>query len=146
MDDNYLVINPFYVECFWRNQNIFAFHILACLLYYSDVTSVSWHLKSLTNWLFIQQFGWWRWKKHQDPYYWHFVRVIHWWLVVSPHKRPIMQKVCPCHNIICRLWCQKQVSQAGISNYIPQFTMGCNYLSLPEIPASGNKVLIGCRY
>ena len=34
------------------------------------------------------------------------------------------------------------VSQAWISNYIPQFTVGCNYLSLPEIPASGNKVLI----
>ena len=40
------------------------------------------------------------------------------------------------------LYCQKQVSQAGISNYIPQFTLGCNYLSLPDIPASGNKVLI----
>ena len=40
------------------------------------------------------------------------------------------------------LWCQKQVSQAGISNCIPQFTVGCNYLSLPEIPASGNNVLI----
>ena len=40
------------------------------------------------------------------------------------------------------LWCQKQVSQAGISNYIPQFTVGCSYLSLSEIPASGNKVLI----
>ena len=36
----------------------------------------------------------------------------------------------------------KQVSQAGISNYIPQFTVGCNYLSLSAIPASGNKVLI----
>ena len=36
---------------------------------------------------------------------------------------------------------QKQVSQTGISNYIPQLTVGCNYLSLPEIPASGNKVL-----
>ena len=35
-----------------------------------------------------------------------------------------------------------QVSQAGISNYIPQFTVGCNYLSLPEIPAPGNKVFI----
>ena len=35
------------------------------------------------------------------------------------------------------LCCQKQVSQAGISNYIPQFTVGCNYLSLPEILASG---------
>ena len=38
------------------------------------------------------------------------------------------------------LCCQKQVSQAEISNYIPQFTVGCNYLSLHEIPASGNKV------
>ena len=38
------------------------------------------------------------------------------------------------------LCCQKQVSQAGISNCIPQNTVGCNYLSLPEIPASGNKV------
>ena len=30
--------------------------------------------------------------------------------------------------------------QAGISNYIPHFTVGCNYLSLQELPASGNKV------
>ena len=43
------------------------------------------------------------------------------------------------------LCCQKQVSQAGISNYIAQFTAGCNYLFLPEIPASGDKVLI-CQY
>ena len=27
-------------------------------------------------------------------------------------------------------------------NYIPQFTVGCNYLSQPEIPAIGNKFLI----
>ena len=38
--------------------------------------------------------------------------------------------------------CQKQISQAGISNYILQLAAGCNYLSLAEIPASGNKVLI----
>ena len=37
---------------------------------------------------------------------------------------------------------EKQVSQAWISNCIPQYTVGCNYLSLPEIPASGTKVLI----
>ena len=37
---------------------------------------------------------------------------------------------------------QKQVSQAGISNCIPQYSVGCNYLLLPEIPASGDKVLI----
>ena len=37
------------------------------------------------------------------------------------------------------VWC---IMQAGISNYIPQFTAGCNYLSLPEIPASGNKIWV----
>ena len=46
---------------------------------------------------------------------------------------------------IWRLWRQKHVSQAGISNYIPQCTVGCNYLSLSEIPASGAKVLIYTR-
>ena len=30
------------------------------------------------------------------------------------------------------------ISQAGISNYIPQFTVGCNYLSLPGILAYGD--------
>ena len=42
---------------------------------------------------------------------------------------------------ILGLWCQKQVSQTGISNCISKFTVGCSYLSLPEIPASGTKVL-----
>ena len=37
---------------------------------------------------------------------------------------------------------QKQVSQAWISNCIPQNVVGCNYISLLEIPASGNKVHI----
>ena len=45
-------------------------------------------------------------------------------------------------KLIRRLWCQKLASQAGISNYIPQFTVGCNYLSLPEIPASGTKIIL----
>ena len=34
-----------------------------------------------------------------------------------------------------------QVSQAWISNCIPQYSVGCSYLSLPEIPASGATVL-----
>ena len=29
------------------------------------------------------------------------------------------------------LWCQQQLSMAWISNYIPQYTVGCNYLSMP---------------
>ena len=40
------------------------------------------------------------------------------------------------------IWWQKQVSQAGISNRIPQNTVGCNYLSMPEVPAFDTKVLI----
>ena len=40
---------------------------------------------------------------------------------------------------------QKQVSQAEISNCIPQYSVECNYLSMPEITASGAKVLI-CRH
>ena len=39
-------------------------------------------------------------------------------------------------------WCQKQVSQAEMNNCIPKNIVGCNYLSLLEIPASGAKVLI----
>ena len=31
---------------------------------------------------------------------------------------------------------------AWISNCVPQNTVGCNYLALPEIPASGAKVFI----
>ena len=45
----------------------------------------------------------------------------------------------PC---IWGLWSQKAVSQARISNCIPQYSVVCNYLSLPRILASGTKVLI----
>ena len=44
--------------------------------------------------------------------------------------------------ILWGLWCQEQVCHAGISKYIPQFIVGCNYLCLHEIPASDTKVLI----
>ena len=40
------------------------------------------------------------------------------------------------------LCCQEQVSQEGISNCIPPFTVGCDYFSLPEIPASDHIVHI----
>ena len=45
-------------------------------------------------------------------------------------------------DLIWGLRCEKQVYQAGISNYITLFTVVCNYLSLPETPASGKKVHI----
>ena len=40
------------------------------------------------------------------------------------------------------LWCQRQVSRAGVSNYVPQYSVGCNYLAMPKAPASGTNVLI----
>ena len=38
--------------------------------------------------------------------------------------------------------CQKLVSRAGTSNYIPQYSVGCNYLSLSLILASDTQVLV----
>ena len=43
--------------------------------------------------------------------------------------------------MICGLVCQKQVSRAGTDNFLPTDTVGCNYLSLPLIPASGTQVI-----
>ena len=44
--------------------------------------------------------------------------------------------------VIWGFCCQEQVSQASINNCIPQNTVGCTYLFLPEIAATGDKVLI----
>ena len=41
---------------------------------------------------------------------------------------------------------QKQVSWVWISNYIPQNTVGCNYLSMPKLPASGPHPPIYCGH
>ena len=76
-----------------------------------------------------------------------------WWHVrmtrtSSGNIRSTWQGSSPInHHVVANiwgLWCKKQVSQAGISNYIPQFTVGCNYLSLPGIPASGEQSLYVC--
>ena len=45
-------------------------------------------------------------------------------------------------DVMCGLCCQKQVSQTEICNCTPQYSVGCNYLSMLEIPAYGNKILI----
>ena len=41
--------------------------------------------------------------------------------------------------MIWGLWCQKRVSQAWIGNCIEQYSVGCNYLFLPEIPVLAPK-------
>ena len=56
-------------------------------------------------------------------------------------ERTPMDEICRC--LIFKM--MTLVPEAGISgrndNFIPHNTVGCNYLSLPEIPASGTKVL-----
>ena len=59
------------------------------------------------------------------------------WTVSKHHK--MEQNVNRVHN--WGLWCPTQVSQAGISKCTPQYSVRCNYLSLPEIPAFGTNVL-----
>ena len=68
---------------------------------------------------------WYRYINHMDPP----------WIIISQKSTKIR-----VHN--WGLWCQRQLSQAWISNCIPQYSVGCNYLSMPEITASGTKVLI----
>ena len=57
------------------------------------------------------------------------------WLCIFGHGSPLRsgERFHCITQIIWRLWCQKEVLQKAV---------GCNYLSLPEIPASGPKVLI----
>ena len=38
-------------------------------------------------------------------FYWHFLRGINQWLMDSPHKGPVMQKVYPCHDVIINVPC-----------------------------------------
>ena len=49
-------------------------------------------------------------------------------------------------HMIWGLCCQKQVSQAGISNCIPQDNVGCNFLSLTELLASGANAIMCNRH
>ena len=43
-------------------------------------------------------------------------------------------------------WHQKHVSHAAISYCIPQYSVRCKFVSLPEIPASGTKIRICARH
>ena len=70
-----------------------------------------------------------------------------WSMTVSSTHAEIPPESCVTESSercihIWGLWRQKQVSQAWISNCIPQNTVGCNYLSIPDILASGAKALI----
>ena len=75
-------------------------------LHSSNVTWMSWHLKSLATQLFVQQLFQLNNKGNLKAlHYWPFEWWIHQWLVDSPHKGPVMQKALPYqHAIILLLW------------------------------------------
>ena len=57
-----------------------------------------WWLRSPDVWLCVQQLVRNNNKKNQNSAYCPFVKGIHQWLVDSPRKGPVMQKLFPCHN------------------------------------------------
>ena len=69
-------------------------------------------------------------RKHQSSTSLAFMRAIHQWTVNSPHKGPVTRKIFSFDDVII-YWCQKQASQLGISNCIPQYSYPClRYLLL----------------
>ena len=50
--------------------------------------------------------------------------------------------MCRGTTQIWGLWRQRRATKAGISYCFPRVTVGCSYLSPPEMPASGTKVLV----
>ena len=76
---------------------------LGCI--YIDILWASWCLKSLSTRLFVQQHSSWQKKSSKlpitGPTWEESTRHrIHWWLVDSPHKQPVMWSMYPCHNVI----------------------------------------------
>ena len=69
------------------------------------------------------------------------LKLWHEW-VITYHIKQWYIITCPSPNLIWGLWCQKLVSQAWISNCIPQYSVRCNDLFKSEIPAPGTKVFI----
>ena len=53
----------------------------------------------LVTWLFVQQLQANNKEDTKATYYWPFMRRIHWWLVVSHHKGPVMRKIFSCPDV-----------------------------------------------
>ena len=85
--------------------------LLVCIsnvIHYSDVTWGQWCLGSLTYLSFVQQLVHGNSKNFfiKDPYYWPFVKGIHWPSVNSPQKQPViflplaMTRFCINHEMV----------------------------------------------
>ena len=118
---NYLIVNivfkPSSVCSLWERIFLECFVILSDQQFFECMTS----LRKV-------------WRSHLR---WREILLTSWWDITV---KCVLST--PYIYVIYGFCCQKQVSQAGICNCTPQYSVGWNYLFELEIPASGNKVLI----
>ena len=76
----------------------------------------SWHLKSLANWLFVQQLALAKEKNISKVSIPPVRLAIHQWLVDAPHKGLVIWKTFPCHDVITLQW--RFNERDGISNHL----------------------------
>ena len=69
-------------------------------VYITSLPQESWHLKSLTTQLFVQQLVQANNKENIKPYYRPFLREIHCWAIDSPHKGPVTREKFAYHAVI----------------------------------------------
>ena len=110
-----------------QNIDINTFRIATTSIHLNGLTILLGHMEPISLTLFHLYFMFGGKYRLIFPIYNNSIAAQFW--TSQQHSSQIMDK-------IWWLWRKKQVSQAGISNSIPQNTMGCNYLSLPEITAS----------
>ena len=63
-------------------------------------------------------------------------------IIFLPRMSFLQGNFCDVYSHIWEIWCQKHVPYVWTSNCMPQNTVKFNTSSMPEIPASGTKVLI----
>ena len=74
------------------------------LLPHSNVTWAPWCLKSTAAQMFVEQVVQTIKGNIKAPSYWPFVRGIHQWMVDSPHKGPVTQKVFPLYDAVLHIF------------------------------------------
>ena len=71
----------------------------------TEMSNITWHLKLLATWLFIQQLVQAKNKKNiKVLHYCSFVRGIYWWPVNFLYKGSVMGKVFQYHDIIMEMY------------------------------------------
>ena len=110
------------------NINIKCTYWIWCISIMDDLRGVRWHPVILFNSVITGLDSWrYNFEIFMDENIVSFQRIAFWYWCMK--------------SIKLGLWYQKLVTQAWISNCTPQYSVGCNYLSMPNIPASSAKVL-----